>query len=93
MKNTKAEPRAVPRKGINKAMKTGLMLDVFLKAKFGIFPKSQNPYYWLFPNLLLPVEPVVFEPLADGFVIGLEKAVCHDNGHEDDTDRHGNVLP
>ena len=39
------------------------------------------------------MQPVVLEPLADGFVVGLEEAVSHDDGHEEDAGPHGNVLP
>jgi hypothetical protein len=44
MKNTKADPRAVPRKGINKAIRTGLMAGrLFVAAKVGIIRLPDNP--------------------------------------------------
>jgi hypothetical protein len=44
MKNTKADPRAVPRKGINNAIRTGLMAGrLFVDAKVGIIQLPDNP--------------------------------------------------
>ena len=45
MKKTKADPRAVPRNGINRAMMTGLIL---FAAKFGNLLLIWNPHYLLF---------------------------------------------
>ena len=45
IKKTKADPSAVPRKGINKVAITGLILLISISAKFGKTRQNGNPYF------------------------------------------------